>query len=59
MLRCSYDNSTCYKAKATAVINSIDKASGYSTGSQLITVKGYGFTSSNITAIIDGVPCAV
>jgi hypothetical protein len=24
MWRCSYDNSTCYKAKAVAVINSID-----------------------------------
>jgi hypothetical protein len=57
MWRCSYDNSTCYKAKAVAVINSIDQVSGYSTGNQLITVKGHGFNSKNISAIIDGIPC--
>jgi hypothetical protein len=29
MLRCSYDNSTCYKAKAVAKIDSIDAVQGY------------------------------
>ena len=29
MTRCSYDNSTCYKAKAVAVINSISEVQGY------------------------------
>jgi hypothetical protein len=32
MLRCSYDNSTCYKAKAVAKIDSIDAVQGYTTG---------------------------
>ena len=59
MLRCNYQNSSCYKAKAVAVINSIDAEQGYTTGSQLITVKGHGFNSFGIKAHIDGVPCEV
>ena len=32
MTRCSYDNSTCYKAKAVAMISSISEIKGYQTG---------------------------
>jgi len=32
ILRCSYDNSTCYKAKAVGRIDSIDSSQGYTTG---------------------------
>ena len=32
MIRCSYDNTTCYKAKAVARIDSIDAKEGYSSG---------------------------
>jgi len=32
MIRCSYDNSTCYKVKAVAKIDSINAESGYTTG---------------------------
>ena len=32
MLRCSYDNSTCYEAKAVAKIDSIDAVNGYTSG---------------------------
>jgi hypothetical protein len=48
MLRCDYTNTTCYKAKAVGVINSIDATEGFTSGGQLITVKGYGFNSANI-----------
>jgi hypothetical protein len=59
MYRCSYDNSTCYKAKAVALINSITESQGYMTGGQLITVNGHGFSKGTIDAKIDGVPCEV
>lgn len=59
MTRCDYANTTCYKVKAVPVINSIDSTSGYTTGGQLVTVRGYGFNSENITTLIDGVPCTL
>lgn len=61
MMRCSYDNSTCYRAKALGRIDSIDATQGYTTGSQLIRVNGYGFNTEpeNITVFIDGAPCTV
>ena len=57
MTRCDYYNSSCYKAKAVARIDSIDKTEGYKTGGQLLTVRGYGFISDKIDTKIDGVPC--
>jgi hypothetical protein len=59
MIRCSYDNSTCYKAKALGRIDSISASDGYNSGSQLIKVSGYGFNTDadNITTLIDGAPC--
>ncbi|TNV88211.1 hypothetical protein FGO68_gene8985 [Halteria grandinella] len=61
MIRCSFDNQTCYKAKALGRIDAINVTSGYTTGSQLIRVDGYGFNTDpeNITAIIDGSLCKV
>lgn len=50
MIRCDYTNTTCYKAKAVARIDSISKQSGYTSGGQLVTVKGYGFNLGNIDA---------
>ena len=38
MLRCSYDNSQCYKAKAVAKIDSISANTGYQSGGQVLTV---------------------
>lgn len=59
MLRCSYDNSTCYKAKALARIDSISASEGYKSGSQLLKISGYGFNSDNIIATVDGEACHV
>lgn len=59
MIRCSYDNSTCYKAKAVARIDSIDAEEGYTTGGQLLTVHGHGFNADMHDVKIDGVPCKV
>ncbi len=59
MIRCNYENTTCYKAKAVARIDSIDAKMGSTTGGQTITVTGHGFGSKNITTVIDGVPCKV
>jgi len=56
---CSYDNSTCYQVKTVPVIYSQNHNSGYTTGGQIITVKGHGFTAGNITAEVDGVACVV
>lgn len=59
MLRCSFDNSTCYKAKILGVINSISADQGYKTGGQLLTIKGYGFDSENLDVKVDGIQCSV
>ena len=59
MLTCSYDNSTCYKVKAVAVINSIATTSGYTSGGQTVTISGYGFQSNNVIVNIDGKDCPV
>ena len=59
MLHCSYDNSTCYKAKAVARIDSIDATEGYSTGGQILTVRGHGFGGDMFDVKIDGIPCRV
>lgn len=32
MIRCSYDNSTCYKAKALPKIDTLSALTGYSSG---------------------------
>jgi len=59
MLRCSYDNSTCYKAKAVARIDSISATQGYTSGGQVLTVKGHGFSSEKISVTLDGIACKV
>jgi hypothetical protein len=59
MLHCSYDNKTCYKAKAVARIDKIDASEGYSTGGQILTVHGHGFGGDVFDVKIDGVPCRV
>ena len=59
VLHCSYDNQTCYKAKTVPVIFGTSSNSGFKTGGQLLTVKGYGFDSGVINATVDGVTCEV
>jgi len=50
MIHCNYQNTSCYKAKAVGRIDSIDAISGYTTGGQILTVKGHGFSEDNIDA---------
>mmetsp|Transcript_20898 Transcript_20898/g.32322 ORF Transcript_20898/g.32322 Transcript_20898/m.32322 type:complete len:197 (-) Transcript_20898:5035-5625(-) len=58
-LHCSYDESECYMAKTVPVITEISSHTGYTTGGQLLEVSGYGFTSGNISAKIEGKECTV
>jgi hypothetical protein len=58
-LRCDYTNTTCYRAKVLPVINSVDASQGYTTGGQILTVKGFGFNNGTINAKVDGVQCKV
>jgi hypothetical protein len=59
MIRCNYQNTSCYKAKAVGRLDSIDAETGYTTGGQVLTVKGYGFGGEKVEALVDGVPCKV
>ena len=59
MLHCAYDNSTCYEAKTVPVIHDISSTTGYTTGKQILTVKGHGFNSENIVAKAAGQDCIV
>ena len=56
---CNYDQSDCYQAKNIPVIFDISENTGYKTGGQNITVKGYGFDTGVIDAKIDGQECKV
>jgi len=57
--RCNFDQSYCYFVKTLPKIDSISANSGYQSGGQTITVKGYGFLSPDISATADGIPCDV
>jgi IPT/TIG domain len=46
-------------AKAVGRIDTISASTGYTTGGQLLKVKGLGFTSRNISVTIDGVACSI
>lgn len=59
MIRCNYQNTSCYKAKAVGRLDSIDAATGYTTGGQILTVKGHGFGGEKVEALVDGVACKV
>jgi len=59
MTTCSYDNSTCYKTKSVARVNSVSAASGYTSGGQTITIKGFGFDTTTTTVMIDGAACTI
>mmetsp|Transcript_20884 Transcript_20884/g.32253 ORF Transcript_20884/g.32253 Transcript_20884/m.32253 type:complete len:140 (+) Transcript_20884:880-1299(+) len=58
-LYCTYDESDCYSAKTVPVITTMSSHTGYKTGGQILDVTGYGFTSGNIDATIDGKTCEV
>ena len=55
---CSYDNQTCYEARAVPVIFGINSHEGYRTGGMNLTIDGYGF-SGDIIATVDGKDCQV
>lgn len=56
---CSYDNQTCYQARAVPVIHETSSNIGYTSGGQNLTVTGYGFDKGDITAKVDGQDCAI
>ena len=56
---CNFDETHCYKAFNVPVIFSMSENTGYTTGGQVLTVRGSGFNSNKITATADGVSCVV
>jgi hypothetical protein len=56
---CSYDNSTCYQARAVPVIFETSSKIGYTTGGMNLTVTGYGFNDGVIDAKVDGQACEI
>jgi hypothetical protein len=56
---CDFNNSNCYQAKSIPVIFEISENTGYTTGGQNITVKGFGFDAGKVHAVIDGQNCTV
>lgn len=56
---CSYDNTDCYEARTVPVIFDISQNTGYLTGGQNLTVRGFGFNHKKIDVKIDGAPCTV
>ena len=45
---CSYDNTDCYEARTVPVIFDISQNTGYLTGGQNLTVRGFGFNHKKI-----------
>jgi hypothetical protein len=58
-LHCSYDNSSCYYAKAVPVIHNLTTTTGYTTGGNVMNVTGHGFNNPNISATADGKACSL
>lgn len=53
-LFCDFNQTNCYQAKSLPVIYNISSNIGYNTGGQNLTIKGYGFDSGIIKAVVDG-----
>ena len=56
---CSYDNQTCYQARAVPVIHETSSNTGYTSGGQNLTISGFGFDKGDISAKVDGQDCIV
>jgi len=56
---CTFDNQTCYQAKSVPVIFDTSSNIGYKTGGMNLTVRGYGFTTGEVKATVDGQNCTV
>lgn len=55
---CNFVGDECWHVRTHPVIDSIDKADGYTTGSQTLTITGSGFEGTNVVKV-DGVTCVV
>ena len=54
------DDSDCYMAKTVPIITEVSSSSGYKSGGQLLTIKGYGFQGSTSTLVkVDNVDCVI
>lgn len=58
-LFCDFKQVNCYQAKSLPVIYDISANTGYNTGGQNLTIKGFGFDSGTIKAMVDGQECHV
>ena len=56
---CNYEGTECYESMTIPVIYEINQATGYTTGGQVITIDGFGFSYGAAVIEIDGTPCTV
>lgn len=56
---CLYDMSECYEAKMVPNIDNVSLSESYKTGGQPLIIMGYGFTGTNVSVTVDGLPCKV
>lgn len=58
-IHCTVDNSTCYKVKTVPNIDSVSASQGYTSGGQLLTIKGHGFLSDSVSVKVAGADCLI
>ena len=58
-MHCSFDGEDCWRVKTHAKINNINHNSGLTTGGQTLTVTGFGLNGTDVSVLVDGVPCQV
>jgi len=56
---CNFDGTNCYEARTVPVIYNISSHAGWSTGGQSLDIDGSGLQGSEISVVVDGVPCKV
>jgi len=58
-MHCSFEGEDCWRVKTHAKIENIDHNSGLTTGSQTLTINGFGLNGTDVSVLVDGVPCEV
>jgi hypothetical protein len=59
MKTCNYDESYCYDVRTVPMIESVSANTGYTTGGQNMTIKGYGIGNGRLNIQVDGTLCQV
>lgn len=58
-MHCNFVGDDCWRVKTHAKINNLSHNSGLNTGGQTLRVNGFGLNGTDVSVLVDGVPCEV